>query len=144
MYCKNCHREIIDGATFCTYCGTHQNEVIQQEQQPVQQEWTQTTQQGQPNTTGGFDLSSTLLLAYIIISIMTSLIATIITKNVYGWYDGGWYIICQILWIISNLSLILVPLAIKNKTLKIIALVLSVPFILYWVIYHLTEIIRVL
>ena len=75
---------------------------------------------------------------------MTSLIATIITKNVYGWYDGGWYIICQILWIISNLSLILVPLAIKNKTLKIIALVLSVPFILYWVIYHLTEIIRVL
>ena len=140
MYCKNCNREIPDNAKFCSFCGADQEQLRQQEQMMAQQAAQRTDFSNDNNS----NLSSTLLLAYIIITVMISVITTIITKNVNNWYGNGWYIFCHLLWIISSLSLILVPLAIKNKTFKIIALVLSVPFILYCFIIHLIEIIKML
>ena len=36
------------------------------------------------------------------------------------------------LWILSNLSMILIPLSIKNKSLKIIGLILTIIMAIYW------------
>lgn len=110
MICKRCKREIADGAMFCTQCGANQYEVQKTEDNSI---------------------SSVLLLIYIICGVVIGTFCRLVYNFVDNWWDAPWSIVCGFLYIISNLSLILIPLAIKKQSYKIIGLVLVIPWTLY-------------
>jgi hypothetical protein len=53
-------------------------------------------------------------------------------KLVDDWYEGPAKYIRGSLWVLSNLSMILIPLAIKNKSLKVIGLILTIVIAFYY------------
>lgn len=112
MICPKCHSENADDAKFCTHCGRN----------------FETSETG--------NLSSTLVTIWVIIFIADFAIDFIFYHVVdYDWYHNDDYskYIRYTIWSIRNLSYILIPFAIKNKVLRIIALVLVSGISLYWV-----------
>lgn len=92
-----------------------------------------------PSTTssalGEMDLSSILLVAWVVLSVVLSIITILYTKFVDGWYESGTpakmiYVgIC----IVHNLINILPAIAIKNLILKIVGIVAMSALILWWI-----------
>lgn len=120
MICKRCKREIADGAMFCTQCGANQYE----------------EQKIEDNSS-----SSVLLLIYIIFNVVIGAFAHIVSNFVDNWWDSLWRIVCGCLWLVANISMILIPLAIKKQSFKIIGLVLFIPWILYLLYNNITNMI---
>lgn len=113
MNCPKCKLENEDGALFCKHCGS---KLIVE-------------------TTNGKDYSSPLLFTYIIVVTIFYIINKLITTFSTDWYssEGGFIsILYKCTTTIECLCFIMIPLAIKNRTLKIIALVITVPLILFW------------
>ncbi|MBR3766270.1 MAG: zinc ribbon domain-containing protein [Muribaculaceae bacterium] len=110
MICKRCKREIADGAMFCTQCGANQYEVQKTEDNSI---------------------SYVLLLIFVVLDVVLGFTNVLIHELVPEWWDSVWRYISRTLYIISNLSLILIPLAIKKQSFKIIGLILMIPWILY-------------
>ena len=111
MKCPKCNHENEDGAMFCRHCGSSMNPVPQKES----------------NT------SSIIILIWIVASIVLSL-----TNHLYGifipnWYEGGAMIGKVAIIILDNSLFILPALTIKNKTIKIIGIILSILYILWWI-----------
>jgi hypothetical protein len=118
MICRRCKREIANGAMFCTQCGANQYE--------------------EPKTEGNSN-SSVLLLIFIISEVVTGAFVQIVYKFVDNWWDSPWKIVCSCLWVVCNSLMILIPLAIKKQSLKIIGLVLFIPWILYLIYMNITN-----
>lgn len=114
MKCSKCYQEIGNAYT-CPYCGS---KIID-------------------------DNSSKLLLTYIIITAVCTILGGLIgwAFNFFNNYNF-WNIIFQLIYIIRNLSIILVPLAIKNMKIRIIALVITIPIVLYWIVFNIISILR--
>jgi len=148
MYCKNCGQPVADNAKFCANCGAEQ--VMEQPvtSQPVvsQPVYSQPTgYQPAPangNNLLGGDLNSTILFVFAIIFFVTHVIMELIAF--YNPYDTIWIVVYWLMVIISNLSLLLIPLAIKKTPLKIISFVLIGLVVLYSSFFHVKNIIQLL
>jgi hypothetical protein len=113
MNCQHCNAENPNEAKFCKVCGgqtTFSNPAV-------------------ANT----KLSDTFLIINVGIVAFTSLIIFIIQHFATDWYQGGAKYAVGALWILQNLSTILIPLAIKNNTMKIIAIVITAIHVIYYV-----------
>lgn len=111
MNCPKCNRENEDGAMFCRHCGTSMNPVPEKES----------------NT------SSILILIWIIAVAILSITTTIYTRVVDNWYEGGTKMAYIAIQIIHSLIMILPAFAIKNKTIRIIGIILMGALILWWI-----------
>ena len=111
MICPKCNHEIEDGAMFCRHCGSSMNPVPEKES----------------NT------SSVLILVWIIAVCVFSVITTLYTKFVDDWYKGSSKMVYIGIQIINNIVMILPAFAIRNKTLKIIGVILMAIIIIWWV-----------
>ena len=115
MYCQKCQTQNEESAQFCRNCGTNLR-------------YTQT------ETKTGNDVSSTLLLVYILIAFFANVVQLVTQRvfSIFYWKSGSvWKYVMVLIWIISNISLILPALAIKNKSLKIIGIIFAAIVIIY-------------
>ena len=115
MYCPICQNQIEDGAQFCSNCGTSLRYAPEQKQDN--------------------NVSSIMLLAYILILFLITIIQVIIEKIFPSLYETSWKYVFGLLWIISNISLILPALAIKNTYLKIAGIAIAS----IWIFYHIYQ-----
>lgn len=77
--------------------------------------------------------SDTLLIVFISIAFIAAISQFAIQRLVGNWHEGSTKYIQSFLWLVQNLSFILVPLAIKNQTLKIVGVVITSMMVIYWV-----------
>jgi len=118
MLCPKCFQENDDNALFCKHCGS---KLIKQEN-------------ASDNT------SSILLLVWAIVFIVAGSIQTLITLLVDDWYYGSWRTFYFLVCAIHNASNILPAIAIKNNTMKIIAIVLVAIPTLYYIYRNISAI----
>ena len=114
MYCPKCQNQTEDGAQFCRNCGTSLRYAPEQKQDN--------------------DASSIMLLVYILILFINTLFQFVITEVSEFQMETFKYVL-GLMWIISNISLFLPALAIKNKPLKIVGII----FASIWIIYHVIQ-----
>ena len=76
--------------------------------------------------------SDKLLITYLCIAFFVFISGFAIGKLVDNPYEGPIKYVRSSLWILRNLGLILIPLSIKNKSLKIIGLILTIIMAIYW------------
>jgi len=110
MYCPNCQSQNEENAQFCRNCGSNL--------------W-YTPDLKQDN--------DVLLLVYILIAFFAAVVQFVIQRVFSISYFGKspWIYVMGLIWIISNISLILPALAIKNKSLKIIGIIFAAIIIIY-------------
>ena len=118
MLCPKCYLENDDNALFCKHCGS----------KLVKQESTSD------------NLSSILLLVWAIIFFVANGIATLITTLVDDWHLRSWRTIYLLICAVGNASNILPAVAIKNNTMKIVAIVLVAIPTLYFVYSNISAI----
>jgi hypothetical protein len=112
MYCQKCQTQNEESAQFCRNCGAN----LRYTQQEVKTE---------------NDVSSTLLFVYILIAFFGAIVNFTITKFAGSYWEGSWRYVMGAIWLISNISLILPALAIKNKSLKIIGIIFAAIVIIF-------------
>ena len=114
MNCPKCNRENEDGAMYCRFCGSpmHQSE----------------------NKESNF--STVLLFVWVIATCVLSLINQLITKLAGNWYESSVKIVVYGVFILQNLITLLPVFAIKNKTLKIIGIVVMSIMVIWWIIQN--------
>ncbi len=141
MRCHECGAELPDGAQTCPNCGAPQNQnnmnapypqpgvQYPQGAMPYQQPGAQYQPGGAPypnmHQAPAKDSSSILLLVWVIAEFVIYLVSRLITKFDGFGYSGGLSKIYVIVQIISEMLPILPAIAIKDKTLKIVGIVLS-------------------
>ena len=118
MLCTKCFQENDNGALFCKHCGS---KLIRQE--PASD-----------------SLSSTLLLVWAIIFFVNNGILSLTQILAYDWYDAGWFVFTCIIHVIHNAANILPAIAIKNNTMKIIAIILVAIPTLYYIFINIGNI----
>lgn len=116
MNCLRCNTENEEGAKFCKNCGVDMTYIPATE-----------------NTSS--KSSDTLLTIFIGVAFISTIAIFAIQKLVNDWYESPTKYIYSSLWLLQNLSFVLVPLSIKNKTLKIVGLIITA----IMVIYHIYE-----
>lgn len=111
MNCQKCNRENEDSALFCRYCGS-----------PLK-----------PIEKNASKFTSVIILVWIILTGVFSIGTYLYTRFYDNWYEEGRgvYVAIQIM---HNLIMILPSLAIKDKNLKIIGILISTCLIIWWVI----------
>ena len=114
MQCLRCNTQNDDGAKFCKNCGKNI-----------------TYRPSNNNTNSKF--SDTLLIIFLALTFFSALAQFAIQTRVDNWYEGPTKYIQASLWILQNLSFILVPLSIKDTTLKIVGLIFTAVMIIYWI-----------
>jgi len=77
--------------------------------------------------------SSIIIFVWIIAVGVLSIITTLYTKFVDNWYEGSSRMVYIGIQIIHNIVMILPAFAIKNKTLKIVGIILMAGLIIWWV-----------
>lgn len=77
--------------------------------------------------------SDIMLIIFISISFISAIAQVVIEKLVPNWYESPTKYYRSALWIIQNLTFILIPLAISNKLLKIVGLISTLILVCYWV-----------
>jgi len=114
MNCLRCNTPNEEGAKFCKNCGMDMTYVPS-------------------NEIANSKTSDTLLVIFISIAFVSEIAQFAIHKLVTNWYESPTKYIYGSLWLLQNLSFILIPISIKNKTLKIIGLIITTIMIIYWV-----------
>jgi hypothetical protein len=114
MNCLRCNTPNEEGAKFCKNCGM---------------DMTYTPSQENSNSKS----SDTLLIIFISIAFISAIAQFAIQKLVHNWYESPTKYFQDSLWILQNLSFILIPLSIRNKTLKIIGIIITAIMVIYWV-----------
>ena len=122
MYCQKCQTQNEESAQFCRNCGANLRYTQEQKQEN--------------------DVSSTLLVVFIIIAFICQLANFAITKFVYDWYFGGTKFVVGCIWLIQGISFILPALSIKNKSLKIIGIIFASLMIIYSLYSNISFLIR--
>ena len=113
MNCLRCNTPNEEGAKFCKNCGMDLH----------------TTFESKANT----KTSDTLLIVFVSIAFMTAVSQFAIQKLINNWYEGPTKYFQSSLWILQNLCFLLIPLAIRNKSLKIFGLIITLIMVIYWV-----------
>ncbi len=111
MNCPKCHTQNVFDAKFCSNCGSALNAHTQEK-----------------------DNGSIFILIWVVIWGMSNIIAQILLKSMV-WVGLGFETIKYFLypmWMIANLSLILIPFSVKNKPIKIAAFVIVGLISLYY------------
>jgi uncharacterized membrane protein YhaH (DUF805 family) len=103
--CSNCHTQNETNASICSNCGATLANIQQSESD---------------NKTG-----DTLLLIYIIIQFTFGLFTQLWQMLDKEWYTGYTKYILGAVWILSNLSLILLGMANRNKSYRIVGIILT-------------------
>lgn len=119
MNCPKCNRENEDSALFCIHCGSSLKPVEMKES----------------------NFSNVILFIWVILKVVFS-VGIFLYRTFYdNWYEDGrgFYVALQIM---NNLTLILPSLAIKNKTLKIIGIILSACLVNWWIVENILFAIR--
>ena len=113
MNCPKCKQENAMGAPYCKHCGSNLRQ----------------------SSIATFDQSSLFIGIYILITIGVAFIDAIlpILGDILGLGGRSIHSLMTLGWILNSISFILLPLAIKDRLLKIIGIVVSIPFIIYWV-----------
>lgn len=111
MNCPKCNRENEDSALFCRYCGSSLKPIKKKDS----------------NT------SNVILLVWIILIGVFNIGTFLYTRFYNNWYEEG-RVVYVAIQIMHNLIMILPSLAIKDKTLKIIGILISICLIIWWVI----------
>ena len=113
MYCQKCQAQNEEHAQFCGNCGTN-------------------LRYTQQNLFTADNVSSALLLVYILIAFFSSVFQLIIQRALeIAYWESPWKYVMGGIWLISNVSLILPALAIKNMILKIVGIIFAVIVIIY-------------
>jgi len=114
MICPKCNRENEDGALFCRHCGSSMNPV----QNPKES-----------------NISSVLILVWVIAVAVLSLATYCYTRFIDNWYSDAktGYVILQL---IHNVVMILPALAIKNKVMKIVGIIVMSLMIIWWIVQN--------
>jgi hypothetical protein len=114
MNCLRCNTPNEEGAKFCKNCGM---------------DMTYTPSNENTNSKS----SDTLLIIYLCIVFFTSVSGIAIEKLFDNWFEAPFKYIRGSIWILSILSMILIPLSIKNMSLKVVGLILTIVYIIYYV-----------
>lgn len=114
MNCLRCNTPNEEGAKFCKNCGM---------------DMTYTPSNESTNSKS----SDTFLIIFISIAFISAIAQFAIQKLVDNWYESPTKYIQASLWLLQNLSFLLIPLAIKNKTLKIVGFIITAIMVIYWV-----------
>ena len=114
MNCLRCNTPNEEGAKFCKNCGM---------------DMTYTPS----NESTNYKSSDTFLIIFISIAFISAIAQFAIQKLVDNWYESPTKYIQASLWLLQNLSFILIPLAIRNKTLKIVGFIITAIMVIYWV-----------
>ena len=114
MNCLRCNTPNEERAKFCKNCGM---------------DMTYT-----PSNEGTNSKSSDMfLIIFISVSFISAIAQFAIQNLVDNWYESPTKYIQASLWLLQNLSFILIPLAIRNKTLKIVGFIITAIMVIYWV-----------
>lgn len=113
MNCYRCNIENEEGVKFCKNCGM---------------DMTHTPSKKNSNS----KLSDTFLIVFISIAFVCAIAQFTIQKLVDNWYESPTRYIQSSLWLLQNLSYILIPLSIKNKSIKIIGIIITAIMVIYW------------
>lgn len=103
MKCPNCEAQNEENAYYCSNC-----EIVLFQKMDKKEDKS----------------SDTLLLAFIIVAFIATTSQYLIQVLVENWYQSPTKYIQVLLWILQSISLILIPLAIKDKTFKTIGIIL--------------------
>ena len=114
MNCLRCNTPNEEGAQFCRNCGM---------------DMSYTPSKENVNSKS----ADTLLIIFISIAFISAIAQFAIQKLVDNWYESPTKYIQGSLWLLQNLSFILIPLSMKNKNLKIVGLIITVIMVIYWV-----------
>ncbi|MBL7830710.1 MAG: zinc ribbon domain-containing protein [Saprospiraceae bacterium] len=114
MNCLRCNTPNEEGAKFCKNCGM---------------DMTYTPSNESTNSKS----SDTFLIIFISVAFISAIAQFAIQKLVDNWYESPTKYIQASLWLLQNLSFILIPLAIRNKTLKIVGFIITAIMVIYWV-----------
>ena len=123
MNCPKCQKENEANALYCNQCGTPIGKVKK----------------------SGIDYSAIMLFIFILIELFSSIFRLLITFIGDSLFDNPYTttIIQMVIGILTSICYILIPLAIKNLTLKIICLIITVLLIIYWVSNSIMSIINI-
>lgn len=120
MNCQKCYAPNDDGARFCNNCG---ESMIS-------------------GSNSNIKISDILLFLYILISFVSVIVQFAIKKLEPNWFESPVKYIQGAFWILGSLSMILIPISIKNNLLKIVGLIISILVIIYWLISNVQFLIR--
>lgn len=112
MYCQKCQTQNGESAQFCKNCGTNLH-------------YTQEFK-------GKNDMSNILLIAYIIGVLILDLTQIALRELFDVWHDEQMKYVYIAVTMLRNIVFVLPALAIKDKTLKIIGIVVASLLIAYW------------
>jgi len=112
MNCLRCNTPNEEGAKFCKNCGM---------------DMTYTPSYENTNSKS----SDTFLIIFIAIAFVSAIAQFAIQKLVDNWYESPTKYFRGSLWLLQNLSFILIPIAIRNKTLKIIGIIITTIMVIY-------------
>lgn len=113
MNCLHCNALNENDANFCKNCGAELHLSVEQ--------------------VSNSKTPETLLLVFLLITFITTAAQFGMQKIIENWFQRPTRYIQGFLWIVQNLSFIMVALAIKNKELKIVALVVTSVMVIYWI-----------
>lgn len=114
MNCLRCNTPNEEAAKFCTNCGMHLTYLPSKEN-------------------SNSSSSDTLLIISICIVFISSAGNFAIDQLVDNWYEGPTKYFMGSLWLLRDLSFILIPISIRNKSLKIIGIIFTAIMIIFWV-----------
>lgn len=117
MNCLRCNTPNEEGAKFCKNCGMDLFYKPSQENQNSK-------------------YSDTFLIIFISIFFVSDSALFGIFKLVENWHEAPTKYYRSALWILQYLSFILIPLSIKNKSIKIIGLIITLIIVVYWVYFN--------
>ena len=115
MYCLKCQAQNEESAHFCTNCGENL--------------WYK------HDVKSGNDISSTLLIIFVIIVFISNIIQSAI-QLIPDWYSSPVKYVAGCFWILQSISFLLPALAIKDNTMKIIGIILASLSIVYSLYKH--------
>ena len=113
MNCLQCNTLNEEGAKFCKNCGIDMTY----------------TPSNENKTSKSSDI---LLMTYLCMAFFILVSTFTLEILIEDWYDGPAKYIRGSLWVLSNLSMILIPLAIKNKALKVVGLIITIVIAFYY------------
>lgn len=114
MNCLRCNTPNEEGSKFCKNCGMDMEFI--------------------PSADAtNSKLSDILLTIFFSIAFVSAIAQYTIQKVVTDWYTGPAKYVQSSFWILQNLTFILIPFAIRNKTAKIIGFFITSILVIYWV-----------
>lgn len=114
MNCLRCNIENEEGVKFCKNCGMDMAYIPSKENKNSKS-------------------SDTFLIICIAIAFVSAIAQFTIQKLFDNLLESPIKYVQASFWLLQNLSFILIPLSIKNKTLKIVGLIISAIMVIYWV-----------